>query len=116
MRIFILSLAFLLYILNPHIALSDEQYQDSPKWRGKSPYGDYCQGKKWGWYGAKKKVKDAKEAENIIKEIFSSDKDVKIVNIREKRFFFEAEIRDKKNNLVDIVIIDKRTGRIRSIY
>ena len=29
---------------------------------------------------------------------------------------FEAEIKDKNNNLLDIVIVDKRTGRIRSTY
>jgi hypothetical protein len=49
-------------------------------------------------------------------QYFSSVEGVAINNIREKDWFFEAEIRDKQNNLRDIVIIDKRTGRIRSVY
>ena len=47
--------------------------------------------------------------------MFSKD-DVKIGRITERRWFFRAEILDKKDALVDVVIIDKRTGRIRSIY
>lgn len=31
-------------------------------------------------------------------------------------WYFEAYVRDKKGNLLDRVIVDKRTGRIRSIY
>ena len=42
--------------------------------------------------------------------------DIRINNIKERKWFFEAEIRDKKNKLIDVVIVDKRTGRIRSIY
>jgi hypothetical protein len=79
------------------------------------PYGDYCQGYKRGWYGARKAVKTPEQAREILQEYFS-DSDVKIGEIREKRRFFRVEILDKNNNLTDIVIIDKRTGRIRSIY
>jgi hypothetical protein len=43
-------------------------------------------------------------------------RDIKTGNIKEKEFYFEAEILDKKGDLIDKVIIDKRTGRIRSIY
>ncbi len=53
---------------------------------------------------------------DILKRYFSQYKDINITNITERRFFFEAEIRDKDQNLIDIVIVDKRTGRIRSIY
>jgi hypothetical protein len=30
--------------------------------------------------------------------------------------FFKAEIKDRENTVVDYVIIDKRTGRIRSTF
>lgn len=89
---------------------------DCPMWRERAPYGDYCPGPRWGWYGAKKTVRTADEAEKILKEYFLPYGDVKIGNIRERRWFFEADIKDKNNNLIDIVIVDKRTGRIRSIY
>ena len=86
-----------------------------PEWRDQAPYGDYCPGYKKKWYGAKISVKTAEEAKKILQEYFSKD-DVKIGQITEKRWFFKAEILGKNNALIDIVIIDKRTGRIRSIY
>ena len=85
------------------------------EWKGKTPYGDYCPGYNKKWYGAKITVKTAEEAKKILQEYFSKD-DVKIGQITERRWFFRAEILDKKDALVDVVIIDKRTGRIRSIY
>jgi hypothetical protein len=85
------------------------------EWRERAPYGDYCPGSRWGWYGAKKRIRTLMEVRRILQEYFS-DKDVRIGRIKEREWFFEAEIRDKDNNLIDIVIVDKRTGRIRSIY
>ena len=87
-------------------------------WRGgrHAPYGDYCPGPKRGWYGAKTEIKTAEEAEKILKEYFSQNEDVKIGKIKERGRFFEADIMDKNDVLIDIVIVNKRTGRIRSIY
>ena len=80
-------------------------------WEG--PYGDYCP--MWGSYGARKPVRTANEAKRILQEYFAPY-DVKVGKIKEKEWFFEADIKDKNNNLIDVVIVDKRTGRIRSIY
>mgnify|MGYP006891167341 FL=1 len=80
-------------------------------WEG--PYGDYCP--MWGSYGARKIVKTAKEAKKILQEYFKNEP-IAIGNIKEREYFFEADIKDKNNNLIDVVIVDKRTGRIRSIY
>lgn len=88
---------------------------DCPAWRERAPYGDYCPGFKKKWYGAKISVKTAEEAKKILLEYFSKD-EVKIGLISERKWFFRAEILDKDNALTDVVIIDKRTGRIRSIY
>ena len=85
------------------------------EWMERSPYGDYCPGYKRGWYGAKIAVKTAKEAKKILQEYFKNEP-VLIGNIKEREWFFEADIKDRNNNLIDKVIIDKRTGRIRSIY
>ena len=83
------------------------------EWRGKTPYGDYCPMQ--GWYGARKPVRTADEAKRILQEYFKNEP-VVIGNIKEREWFFEAEIKDKNNKLLDIVIVDKRTGRIRSTY
>jgi hypothetical protein len=85
-------------------------------WGGRFPHGNYCEGSEWGWYGERKEVRTQAEAKKILKQYFSSVKGARINNIKERKWFFEAEIRDKKNNVIDVVIIDKRTGRIRSIY
>jgi hypothetical protein len=66
-------------------------------------------------YGAKKPVKTLKEAETALREFFKG-RDVEIGEIEEKELFFEAEIKDKKGRVIDRAVIDKRTGRIRSIY
>lgn len=78
---------------------------------GRHPYG----GSRRGAYGEKKEVLTIDDARKILKEYFLK-RDVKIGEINEKEYYFEAEILDRRNNLVDKVIIDKRTGRIRSIY
>jgi hypothetical protein len=74
-----------------------------------SPYGTGSE------YGGKKPVGTAEEAAAALEEYFAG-KGLKVGEAREKEFYFEAEIRDRDGKLVDKVIIDKRTGRIRSIY
>ena len=85
-------------------------------WRNGSPYGSYCRGPRRGWYGARRPVRSLGEAERIIRDHFAPDADVEIGNVVEKDRYYEAEIRDKKGNTVDKVIVDKRTGRLRSIW
>lgn len=104
-RVFlILSIAFVCFTFIPPAAAED-----------KSPYGDYKKGTADGSYGEKRPVTTIDEAKKVLSEYFAK-KNVKIGEIREQELFFEAEIRDKGNALVDKVIVDKRTGRIRSIY
>jgi len=82
-------------------------------WGG--PFGGYCRGSGWGWYGARKQVRTALEARKLLQEYFANE-DVKVGKVTDRQHFFEVEIKDKKDELVDVVIVDKRTGRIRSIY
>jgi hypothetical protein len=77
----------------------------------RSPYGH----SKGSTYGEKKTVRTVEEAEDILLNYFTG-KEVTIGKIREKKLYFEVDILDKNNKKVDSVIIDKRTGRIRSIY
>jgi len=76
----------------------------------RNPYGR----SRKGHYGEKSAVMDEAEAHRILGEYFKGD--VRIGNVRERKFYFEAEIRDRRGRLIDKVIIDRRTGRIRSIY
>lgn len=84
-------------------------------WREQRPYGDYCQGSRWGWYGARKSIKTVEDARALLKRYFENQ-DVIIGKITEREWYFEADIKDNEDNLVDRVIVDKRTSRIRSIY
>jgi len=108
-------LIFLGAFAHTDMAFSQPMHPMHHEWSGKMPYGDYCPGYKKGWYGAKITIKTPEDAEKILQEYFSKD-EVKIGLITERKGFFRAEILDKNDALVDIVIIDKRTGRIRSIY
>lgn len=82
---------------------------------GRRAYGDYCRGPRWGWYGAKDPVRSAKDARERL-QIFFEDEDVIVGKITERETYFQAEIASAAGEVVDEVIIDKRTGRIRSIY
>jgi hypothetical protein len=66
-------------------------------------------------YGAKKPVSTEKEARAALEEYYEG-KALKVGEIEEKELYFEAEVLDKDGEVTDRVIIDKRTGRIRSIY
>jgi hypothetical protein len=86
-----------------------------PHWRERAPYGDYCPGPRRGWYGARAAVRTLEEAAGILREYFARE-ETAIGPVRERKWFFEAEIRDKDGNLIDRVAVDKRTGRIRSMF
>jgi hypothetical protein len=78
-------------------------------------YGHYRQGEGWSWYGAKRIVKTPVEAREIIERIVQT-KDVRVLRITDQPHFFVGEIINKNGEIVDRVLIDKRTGRIRSMY
>jgi hypothetical protein len=79
-------------------------------------YGYYWRSYKWGWYGAKRTVKTPVEANEIILQFYVPRQGIRIHRVIESPLFYQAEILNSKGVLVDMVIIDKRTGRIRSIY
>jgi hypothetical protein len=79
------------------------------------PYGDFRKAQAETRYGEKRPVTSIEEAKKKFHE-YVADKDLRVEDITEKELFFEADIRDRKNKIVDKVILDKRTGRIRSIF
>jgi hypothetical protein len=66
-------------------------------------------------YGEKQKITTSAEARKALKKYFA-DKDLIIGEVIEKELYFEADIMDSNKAVIDKVIVDKRTGRIRSIY
>jgi hypothetical protein len=84
------------------------------------PYGGYCRGPRWGWYGARRDVKNPREVRQLLSE-FLKDTDLSVGEIRDKGPFFEADILEviegeDQKTVVDILIVDKRTCRIRSKF
>jgi hypothetical protein len=93
-----------------------EEWKERNGWKGeKYPYGGYYHSPREGKYGQRRTIRTEAEARKMLLNYFSPQK-ATIGAIREKGWFFEAEIKDRHNIPIDRVIIDKRTGRIRSIY
>lgn len=74
-----------------------------------------CGKRKGDWYGARRAVASAKDARALFSAYFAGQ-DVIISDINEKPWRFEADVKNRSGVVVDRVIVDKRSGRIRSIY
>lgn len=82
---------------------------------GSGPFGSYSRVVDWGWYGERYKVQTPQDAKRIVLQYYSGE-DVKTGEVSERKYYFEVDIHDARGKLVDVVIVDKRTGRIRSTY
>lgn len=82
-------------------------------WCERRPYGRPSPGD-GGRYGAKDPVTSEEEARTRL-EAYFDDADLVVGKIVERPLYFEASVKHKDGRLVDRVIIDKRSGRIRSI-
>jgi hypothetical protein len=80
----------------------------SPEMRGS------CGKRRGDWYGASQPVATASEARRILQNYFAAQ-EYSVSELSEKKWGFKADIRDKSGKIIDRVMIDKRTGRIRSI-
>ncbi len=76
-----------------------------------TPYGDYC--RECTAYGSCKETLPPKKAMTAISSYYR-DKGYTVGEVRHKGRFIEAEIYEG-SRLVDKVIFDRKTGRIRSI-
>jgi hypothetical protein len=76
-----------------------------------SPYG----GSQRGVYGERRAVQSMRDAQRMLNDYYTR-RNMRIGSIRENRSYFEADILDRNDRFTDRVIIDKRSGRIRSIY
>lgn len=87
----------------------NEKGSCSPEMRGR------CGKRRGDWYGARKSVATAEEARSLLLNYFIGQ-GYTVSEVAEKKWGFRAEILDKNGKVVDLVMIDKRSGRIRSLY
>ena len=80
----------------------------SPEMRGK------CGKRRGDWYGASQPVATALEARTLLLSHFTGQ-EFSVSGVIEKKWGFRAEILDKDGKIIDRVMIDKRSGRIRSL-
>jgi hypothetical protein len=83
--------------------------------RTRQPYGGYCRGMKWGWYGASRAINNVDEVRSLLEE-YLKNSDLTIGEIQDEGPYFKADIKDKDGKKTDILIVDKKSSRIRSIY
>ena len=83
-----------------------------PNEKSVTPYGDSCP--QCGKYGTCNKVMTDYDAENALKDYYNK-KGLTVKVEKKKGRFIKAKIYDKKD-IVDVIIFDRQTGRIRSIY
>lgn len=77
-----------------------------------TPYGDFCP--HCGHYGICSSTMSPKDSEKAMMNYYNrKGLNIEIENIRGR--FIRAKIKDK-DRLVDVIIFDRSTGRIRSIY
>lgn len=101
-------------------AAADYLYAETParkeSFECRPTYGHYWRSSKWGWYGARKQVKTSVEAKQIIEQVFMRNNNIKVVRITERPHYFIAEMINRKGVVIDLILIDRRTGRIRSMF
>jgi len=109
-----LFLTVLFAILIPAEFLHAQETNNQPKL--KCPYGNYLPSSKWGWYGAKRIVSTPDEARIIVQHFFMHQVHFRVGKIIVKQRFYVAEIVNKDGKIVDLILIDRLTGRMRSMY
>jgi len=80
-----------------------------PEMRGR------CGKRRGDWYGARQPVATATEARGLLLDYFAGQ-GYTVSEVTEKRWGFRADVLDKDGNVIDRVMIDRRSGRIRSLY
>lgn len=111
-----LSLIILLVVFFSIEDISSAQQANQVRVECRPVYGHYLLGPRWGWYGARRIVRTPVEAREIIEKVFITNRGIKVGTIRERAHFFEAEIVNMNGARIDLIIIDRRTGRVRTIY
>lgn len=80
----------------------------SPEMRGR------CGKRRGDWYGARQPVTTATEAQTLLQNYYAGQ-GYTVSAVSEKKWGFKADILDRNGVVADRVMIDKRSGRIRSL-
>ena len=103
-------------------AAEDPEFGPGRGWRGgrqtgepgPPPFGDYCPRRHADHYGARQPLQTPEEAKELLGQFFKRPPSQ--ITLRKKiRMGYIADITNPDGSLFDRVIIDTRTGRIRSI-
>ncbi|MCL4537117.1 MAG: hypothetical protein M1610_05960 [Nitrospirae bacterium] len=92
--------------------ISSGVYAEDNTEKGITPYGDYCP--LCGAYGYCKKQPTQKEVVDALDSYYAK-KGMKAIIIKQDGRFIEAEVY-KNREVVDRILLDSKTGRMRSIY
>jgi 2-phospho-L-lactate transferase/gluconeogenesis factor (CofD/UPF0052 family) len=92
--------------------LSSNVYAESLREKETTPYGDNCP--LCGEYGYCSNQPTHEEAANALKSYFGK-RGLRVIVLKQKDRFLEVEVY-RNGTPVDRVILDLRTGRIRSMY
>lgn len=79
------------------------------------PYGYYGHHWRKTGYGQRINIRNIEEAISVVQEFYKSP-NLKVVPVKESYRFYKMEVQDDHNTVLDIVIVDKFSGRVRSIY
>ncbi|KPJ97521.1 MAG: hypothetical protein AMK71_13190 [Nitrospira bacterium SG8_35_4] len=103
---FIIAIASVLFI--SHLAGAFPGSNEKPV----TPYGDSC--KRCSEYGNCKSTMSHEDAQKALIEYYH-DKGLGVELEKKRGRFIRAKVTDNKK-VVDVIIFDRRSGRIRSIY
>lgn len=116
MRFLLGIFACLVILIVPLISEAQGQGYGYGRYRDR-PYGESCPGPQGGGpYGARKAVTTVEQAKQMVEAYFAtSGRAISTGKTEERRWFFIMEVLDREGVAIDTVIVDKRSGRIRSI-
>jgi hypothetical protein len=102
----ILLLSISILLLSPdHVSAKRDK-------KSVTPYGDFCN--RVSHYGTHKHMLDNKQVKIALEHYFGR-KGFSIEIVNSKGQFVKAAVKDSAE-IVDIIIFDRQTGRIRSVY
>lgn len=107
--IFILTFTFQAY------SAEDRMYRCYRYDNANVPYGYYRHHWRKTGYGQRTQIKNVEDAIALVREFYAPH-NVQIIPVLESLRFYRMEVLDEKSNIIDVIVVDKLSGRLRSIY
>lgn len=93
---------------SPPLICNGEKGTCTPEMRGR------CGKRRGDWYGARQPVATATDARVLLQNYYAGQ-GYTVSEVSEKKWGFRATVFDSNGMVIDRVMIDKRSGRIRSL-